>query len=181
MELETERLLLREFVDDDWSAAHDYERDPEVARYQTFEPRSPEESLEYIRRNIAARDDLPRRTWDMAVALRVERRLIGRVGLHVAHPTHREGALWYVLHRAQWGRGYAPEAARALLRFGFGPLGLHRITLETDPRNRASVRVAEKLGMRLEAHFVESFWHKGGWTDSLVFGLLDREWRPADS
>jgi aminoglycoside 6'-N-acetyltransferase len=44
------------------------------------------------------------------------------------------------------------------------------------PENTASIRVAEKLGMRREAHFVENAWVKGRWTDSVIFALLDREW-----
>ena len=87
-----------------------------------------------------------------------------------------EGALWYILHRAHWGRGIIPEVARVLLAFAFGELRLHRMIVDCDPANTASIRVAEKLGMRREAHFVENTWVKGVWVDSLIFALLDREW-----
>lgn len=108
--------------------------------------------------------------------LREEQPLVGRCGLKVADVEQREGALWYILNPAYWGRGLIPEAARALLGHGFGELRLHRIIVDCEPENTASIRVAEKLGMRREAHFIENAWIKGRWTDSVIFALLDREW-----
>jgi RimJ/RimL family protein N-acetyltransferase len=176
MNIETERLLLREFEESDAHATHVYERDAEVVRYQSFGPRSFEESVDYIQQSMAAAREAPRRIFDLALVLRAEQRLVGRCGLKVADAENREGALWYLLNPAYWGRGLVPEAARALLGFGFGELGLHRVIIDCEPENTMSIRVAEKLGMRREAHFVENAWVKGRWTDSLIFALLEREW-----
>lgn len=176
MQLETPRLILREFELDDAQATNEYERDPEVVRYQSFGPRTLCESRAYIEQSIALAGDVPRRIYDLAVVLRDEQRLVGRCGLKVADIEQREGALWYILNPAYWGRGLIPEAARALLAFGFDQLGLHRIIIDCEPENTPSIRVAEKLGMRREAHFVENAWMKGRWTDSVIFALLDREW-----
>ena len=74
-----------------------------------------------------------------------------------------------------WGQGYVTEAAQALLTFAFEQLSLHRIFVDIDPRNTASLRVAEKLGMRREAHFVENAWVKGEWTDAIIMAILARE------
>ena len=81
------------------------------------------------------------------------------------------------LHPAQWGRGYTTEAARAMIDFGFRELGLHRIWADCDPRNVASWRVLEKLGLRREAHLRQNARIKGEWVDSLLYAILDREWR----
>jgi RimJ/RimL family protein N-acetyltransferase len=179
MEILTERLLLREFEEDDAAATHAYERDPEVVRYQSHGPRTLEESLDNIHRSMAAAREEPRRTFDLAVVLRADGRLIGRAGFRVANPEIREAMLWYVLDPAQWGKGTIVEASRALLAFGFGELGLHRVFIDCDPRNLASLRVAEKLGMRREAHFVENVWIKGEWLDTVICAVLDREWKAA--
>jgi RimJ/RimL family protein N-acetyltransferase len=64
-----------------------------------------------------------------------------------------------------------------MLAFGFERLDLHRIWAECVADNRASARVLEKLGMRREAHFRESGFFKGRWWDSLVYAMLDHEWR----
>jgi RimJ/RimL family protein N-acetyltransferase len=84
--------------------------------------------------------------------------------------------LWYVLRRDLWGNGYIPEAARALVDFGFRSLKLHRVLVDCDPGNLASLRVAEKLGLRREAHFIENYWFKGAWCDSVICAVLEREW-----
>lgn len=174
MELRTPRLVLRELEERDAAAAHAYESLEHVVRHQSHGVRTLDESLTYIRASMALAREVPRRIYDLAVVLADTGATIGRVGLKV---DEREGAIWYVLHPDCWGHGYAVEAARAMLELGFEELGLHRIVVDADPENVASRRVAEKLGMRLEAHFVENAWIKGRWTDSVIYALLEREWR----
>lgn len=175
-QVRTERLTLREFAPGDWKALHGIESRPEVARYQSFAPRTPDESRRYV---LAAIEDAahdPRLTFDLAVILAAEDRLIGRCGLGAGEEEPREAVLWYTLHPDAWGHGYATEAARAMVDFGFRTLGLHRIWADCDPANVASWRVLEKIGMRREGHLVENAWVKGEWADSLIYAILDREW-----
>ncbi len=176
MELLTPRLHLREFEEDDWRATWSYESDPEVIRYGSYEVQTPEESQKRIEDSIASALESPRRIHDLAVVLREDGRLIGRCGLKVVDAEQREGALWYILDRSQWKKGYITEAAEAMLDFGFGTLGLHRVWADCDPRNAGSVGVLRKLGFRLEAHFRENVFLKGEWCDTLIHGILDREW-----
>lgn len=176
MRLTTERLILRDFEEQDWRDTHAYESDPEVVRYQSFPPLTPEASRDYIARDIAQRAQRPRRTYDLAVVPKEGVGVVGRCGLHISNLELAEGVLWYILNRRYWGQGYIPEAARAMLAFGFGQLGLHRIWADTDPRNLASIRVLEKLGMRREAHLRENVRVKGEWCDTLIYALLAREW-----
>jgi len=177
MALHTPRLLLREFVESDAAEVNRYEADPAVARYTTLGVRSLADSLEYIRAVIADSRDRSRRIFDFALIQREHGRLIGRCGMKLSDAEPNEAMLWYVLTRSAWGAGYAVEAARAVLGFGFEELRLHRIFVDVDPRNGASLRVAEKLGLRREGHFLETTWAKGEWADSVVFALLDREYR----
>jgi RimJ/RimL family protein N-acetyltransferase len=102
--------------------------------------------------------------------------LVGDMSLMWRSEEHRMGEVGYLLHPAATGRGYATEAARALLRIGFEELGWHRIIGRIDARNAASARVLERLGMRREAHLVENEWLKGEWTDEVVYAMLEREW-----
>jgi RimJ/RimL family protein N-acetyltransferase len=176
MELLTARLRLREFEEDDWHATWPYESDPEVVRYQSHKEQTPEESRQRVQDAMALAQESPRLVHDLAVVLREDGRLIGRCGLKIVSPEHREGTLWYVLHRSQWGKGYITEASEAMLDFGFGTLGLHRVFVDCDPRNTGSVQVALKLGMRQEAHFRENYFYKGEWCDTFILATLDREW-----
>jgi RimJ/RimL family protein N-acetyltransferase len=82
----------------------------------------------------------------------------------------------WALHRDYQGKGYAFEAASAVLELAFATLGLHRVAAELDPRNDASVALCLRLGMRHEAHFVEDMMFKGDWADTGVYAILAREW-----
>jgi RimJ/RimL family protein N-acetyltransferase len=175
--IETPRLLLRDFALSDAAATHAYERDPEVVRYQSHGPRTYEESLAYIERVLAESKEVPRRLFDLAVVRRDEGRLIGRVGTRLTSLEQREAILWYVLHRDAWGQGYMREAAAALVGYAFDTLNVHRVFVDADPRNTPSVRLAESLGMRREAHHIENLFLKGEWSDSLILAILDREHR----
>lgn len=178
VELTTERLLLREFVAADWPALHAVEPDPEVARYQSFDARTAAESRAYVLGAVAdATGEGRRRSYDLAVVVAAEGRLIGRCGLGLGDAEPGEAMLWYTLHRAEWGRGYGTEAAGAVVDWGFRELGLHRIWADCDPANAASFRVLEKIGLRREGHLIENAWVKGAWADSLIYAVLDREWR----
>jgi RimJ/RimL family protein N-acetyltransferase len=82
---------------------------------------------------------------------------------------------WFLAPGAR-GRGYATEAAEAMLKLGFGELGLHRIEARLDALNTASAALCERLGMRLEARLVDKWHYKGQWATELVYAILDKEW-----
>jgi RimJ/RimL family protein N-acetyltransferase len=173
--LQTPRLLLRDFVKDDWRAVHSYAADPEVVRYMEWGPNSDAETRNYVELVIASQKNQPRLDYDLALTLRAVNRLIGACGLHISNPHNREGWIGYVLNRECWGQGLATEAARALLIFGFTQFGLHRIFATCSPHNAASARVLEKIGMRREGHLREHKWHRGTWRDSFLYAILEHE------
>lgn len=70
------------------------------------------------------------------------------------------------------GKGYATEAASSLVKNLFDEFGVHRIQANLDARNKASQKLCDRIGMRKEAHFIQDFWNKGEWTDSIVYGML---------
>jgi ribosomal-protein-alanine N-acetyltransferase len=176
VQISTERLVLREFEETDGPALYAFESLPEVTRYQSFEPRSLAESHEYVLASIEAAGEDPRRVYDLAMILKADDRLIGRCGFAIGDPDDEQAVLWYTLHPDSWGHGYATEAARAMVDFGFRELGLHRIWADTDPENVASIRVLEKLGMCREGYLRENARINDAWADSLIYAVLEREW-----
>ena len=88
---------------------------------------------------------------------------------------HRQGEIGFAFHPDAQGRGYASEAATAVLELAFGLLGLHRVYGRTDARNVASAALMRRLGMRQEAHLRENEIFKGAWGDELVFAVLEDE------
>ncbi|CAN5899957.1 GNAT family protein [soil metagenome] len=178
MNLVTERLRLRDFAEYDWEAMLAIEGDPETVRYQSFAPRTEVDCRVYIAHDLASRS--PHRwCFDLAVTLAGSNRMVGRVGLDLKAPDRQVGELWFILERASWGQGLMPEAARALVDYGFRERNLRRVFLECDPRNHGAIRLAEKLGMTREGILREHVCVKGEWCDSLFYGVLSREWPEA--
>ncbi len=104
---------------------------------------------------------------------------VGWCGLTNWDPDNRSASLGYCLDPAMWGHGYATEAAHALLQWAFDTLDLNRVQAEADTRNAASGRVLEKIGFVREGTLREDCVVNGEVSDSWVFGLLRREWRPS--
>jgi RimJ/RimL family protein N-acetyltransferase len=176
MHLETGRLILREYTLDDWPAVNAYTSDPHVVQYMSFGPTTPEQTREHLQWSMAAAAEQPRSLHELAVVLRAEQRLIGNVNLQVDPRERRQAYFSYLFHRDYWGQGYATEAMRCLIDFGFTQLHLHRVADDCDARNRASARVMEKLGMRREGHLRETIWKEGRWYDAYLYAILAHEW-----
>jgi len=180
--LETARLLLRPFEPGDLAALHEIHGDADNARWLYSNPRSLEETRELLALKTAGAALRAEGDWlSAAVLTRATDELVGDVSLRWASAAHRQGELGFILHPRHQGRGYATEAARAMLRFAFESVGLHRVAGRLEPRNIGSARVLEKLGMRREAHLVENEWVKGEWQSELVYAILAREWRDGSS
>jgi RimJ/RimL family protein N-acetyltransferase len=178
--IETGRLVLRPFRADDLAAFHAMHSDERVVRWLYNDARDEQEARELLGRKIAAAALSEEGQWlSCAITLRETGEVVGDLSLHWVSEEHRCGEVGFILAPAHQGRGYATEAAAALLPFAFETMGWHRLIGRTEARNKGSARVLEKLGMRREAHLVENEWVKGEWQSELVFALLDREWRPS--
>lgn len=102
--------------------------------------------------------------------------LIGTCDLFRIDVGNRRAEIGYVLARSHWKRGYALEALTALIDHAFTELRLQRIEADVHPGNEASCRALERLGFRREGLLRER-WHVGTEvSDSVIFGLLAREW-----
>jgi RimJ/RimL family protein N-acetyltransferase len=176
--IETERLVLRPYEEADFEALHAIQSRADVNRYLYSEPRDAEEVRAVLRRKLgetALRDEGD--TLSVACVRRDTGALIGSCMLHWVSREHRTGEIGFVFHPDHHGHGYATEAARPLVDFGFAVVGLHRIVGRLEARNAASARVLEKLGMRREALLIENEWVKGEWQSELDYAILDREWQ----
>ena len=89
--------------------------------------------------------------------------------------------LGYWIAREHWGRGFATEAARAVLAFGFTHLGVHRVEAHCVAENTGSAHVLEKIGLQLEGHLRHKEFFKSRWWDTLVYAILEPEWRAAQA
>jgi [ribosomal protein S5]-alanine N-acetyltransferase len=176
--LRTERLTLRPFADADVNALFALHSSASGLRYWDSPPWSERSRAD---RFIALSRQLEQDGTGARVAVERESdgTFLGWCGLVRWNPDYRSASLGYCLDEAAWGHGYATEAAGALLQWAFGTLDLNRVQAETDTRNGASARVLEKLGFVREGTLREDCVVNGEVSDSWVFGLLRREWRPA--
>ena len=174
--IRTERLILRPLVPGDRQDLLAYRSDAETCRYVPFPPMD----LAEIDRRMAgmwSTRDLPQKAGEnLTLGVEHEGRVIGDVIL--MRPAEPAGTveIGYIFSPEVAGRGFATEACRPLLALAFRELEAHRVMGRLDARNSASARVLERLGMRLEAHFIEDEWFKGEWSSTLVYAILDREW-----
>jgi RimJ/RimL family protein N-acetyltransferase len=182
--IRTDRLVLRAARDGDVEAILGYCGDDEVTRYLPFGVLDRDGVLARVRR---WRDDLERdplgdleRDWALTLVAEHEGTVVGDVMLRFGAGEVRTMAeLGYVFAPAVGGRGLATEAARALTDLAFEHFGCHRVFAQLDPRNTASARLCERIGMTHEAHLRRDWWGKGGWSDTAVYGLLREEWAAA--
>jgi ribosomal-protein-alanine N-acetyltransferase len=146
VELTTARLRLRPFTAADRAAIHAIYADPEVMRHVGHGPhRSPADTDAALQAFARMLDQ--RGISFVAVEERATGRLIGDAGLYPVEGAADEVELGYTLARDAWGRGYATEAAGALLEHARTALGVWRVVATVDPANAASRHVVEKLGM----------------------------------
>lgn len=179
--IRTERLVLRPLTEADADDVFAYQSLPDVVEYLPWPVRDREESREHT----AKRAGFTRLADDKdAIILAAELvgpngepgPVIGDMSIFLRSAVNAQVAIGWVFHPSRQGRGYATEAARAVLEFVFTEVGAHRVFAEVDPRNSPSVALCQRLGMRLEGLFVENEIFKGEWSDLAVYAILDREW-----
>lgn len=167
MELATPRLLLREFHGTDHAAVHEFASDPEVVRYTDWGPNDPQDTAAFLREVAEYATRTPRSTFALAIVNPAVGTLIGSIQLANSETAPRQAEIGYVLARPWWGHGYATEASKALMRFGFDHLGLRTVNATCDPANSASARVLTKIGMRPAGR--RHRYLRGQWRDRLFF------------
>lgn len=170
--LTTDRLVLRAFVADDAAAVHAWLQDREVASTTAMIPHPyPPGAAEAWIATHAPRHETGEAVI-LAITLREGGELVGSIELRVQFQ-HRRGEMGYWIGRAHWNRGYATEAAGALLRWGMEALGLHRVHATHFARNPASGAVLRKIGMRREGTLRGHHLKDGVLEDLEVWAVLE--------
>ncbi|MFC8081335.1 GNAT family N-acetyltransferase [Streptomyces sp. NPDC057340] len=177
--LHTTRLRLRPFGDGDAELLFPMHSSARVMRYwdsPAWTERARGERFVAVCRKMAEEGTGAR----VAIERASDGAFVGWCGLAEWNPVYRSASLGYCLDEPMWGHGYATEAAHALLTWAFDTLDLNRVQAEADTRNAASAQVLEKLGFVREGTLREDCVVDGEVSDSWVYGLLRRDWRPSD-
>jgi RimJ/RimL family protein N-acetyltransferase len=154
--LETERLILRLPVPDDFEAFHSWGGNPENTRYMAWGPNDEEQTQTFLAGVKPGRD--------FAVVLKDTNAVIGSCGIY-PNDANYMGDIGWILHKDYWKRGYGTELGGELIRYGFEDLKLGRIQAPCAAVNYGSYRIMERNGMRREALHRKAFWAR-----------VDKEW-----
>lgn len=176
MDLFTTRLHLREFRDNDLAAFWDYMRRPETHRYEKVVIPTEEAVRQELQDWQTLAQELPRTVYRLAVTVPPSDRVIGHAKLTLMFPEIKQWEIGWFIHPDHWGKGYATEAARALLDFAFKQVGVHRVVAFCNANNAASARVMEKLGMQRDGLLREALWWNDTWCDEYLYAILEQEW-----
>jgi RimJ/RimL family protein N-acetyltransferase len=175
-EILTQRLKLARLIAGDAPALFAYRSDPEVCRYQSFEPGSLADAEAFIA-GIKFHEFDTAGTWfQFAIRLRESELVIGDIGAHFVADDPRQVEIGFTVSPKYQRRGFGTESVSGLLGYLLGDCGKHRVFASVDPRNKPSVNLLRRVGMREEAHFLKNVWFKGEWVDDMVFGILKTEW-----
>ncbi len=167
-------MVLRTVREEDVPAIYAYRSRADVGKYQTRYRR-----LADARRLIKRVREIALNTpnsWHQLAVLEKGGGLIGDLGMHFTGKENRQAEIAYTIAPAYQGKGYATEAVLGMMGFMFGKLRKHRLIATADPRNKSSLKVMERVGMRREGYFKKSFWAGKAWTDDVLYALLKEEW-----
>lgn len=170
-------VSLRDFVDGDWEAVHDYASQEETVRFVSWGPNDEGASRSFVSDHVREAANPDRAEYNLAVVLNATGEVVGGCNINIDDRVARKGNIGYCISPRVWRTGVGTEVGRLLVGFGFGVLGLHRIWATCDPRNVGSKRVLEKAGMALEGLLRDDMLAHGTYRDSYLFAILEDEWR----
>lgn len=178
MNLETERLILRNLRESDLDDFHVYHCDPEICKFQSYDAFTIEESRKFIKAQSGAKFGAPGDWAQVGIELKENSRLVGDLALKLDRDQPRTVELGVTLNPAYRSRGIAIEAFNKIFEFLFGEKDIHRVFGILDTENDGSRKLFENLNFRREAHFKKSYWDKGfnEWRDEYVYALLKEDW-----
>lgn len=169
-------LTLRRLRHTDFSDLLAYYSDPEVARYQQWEPMSAEQVAMIIENQGGVLPGDSGVPLILAAVLDAEDRVIGDCSLTITNSDDRQAEIGFVFHPEYQGRGFATRVVHAALGYAFQSLEMHRVVAATDVRNERSWRLLQRVGMRREGHCRHCSYTKGQWVDDYLYAMLEDEW-----
>ena len=173
-EIATKRLILDEIAWSDLSDIHYLHSIPEVDEFNTLGiPESIEETRELICPLIEDQENECRKLYNWKIKLRETGEFIGLAGMTLSNDKFRLGEIYYKLDPRFWGRGYATEVSKALIKTGFEIFNLHKVEAGVATANIASIRVLEKSGMTREGLRRKILPIRGNWVDNYHYAIVE--------
>ncbi|HWR82232.1 MAG TPA: GNAT family N-acetyltransferase [Candidatus Deferrimicrobium sp.] len=155
-------------------------KDKEISRF-TFipHPYTMDDAFRFIK--LSRKHERQGTSYHFGIELKATGRIIGMIGVHGVNSKHKRAELGYFVGRKYWGKGFAGEALRLVLSFGFNRLRLKRMVAGVMHPNVMSSRLLERAGFTLEGRNRKHFKQHGRWLDEMRYGILREEYRLRES
>jgi RimJ/RimL family protein N-acetyltransferase len=176
MQIETDRLSIRYLRSEDLDDFYAFRSDPEVCRYQGYQPIERENARAWLADLETRQYGQPHQWVQIALELKSDGKVIGDIGLKPESDV-RIVEFGISMSRDYQGRGLASEALNGVIGWLFREQGVHRVTGLVDVANARSIALMERIGFRREGHLIESFDDQGTWRDEYLYALLERDRR----
>lgn len=177
-EIRTERIRLRLVDISDLDSIHTLHSLPETDKFNALGiPNSIEETKAIIEPWIKQNQSEAIKNYTFAIDNKSNGKFMGLLGLKIGHQKYKRAEVWYKIHSDYWKKGYATEALKAIIDFGFDALKLHRIEAGCAVENIGSIKVLEKSGMLREGRLRQILPLKSGWSDNFQYSILETDER----
>jgi RimJ/RimL family protein N-acetyltransferase len=178
MNLISERLLLSEITSEDIVAIHEMNCHRDVAKFNTIGiPESLSVTEKLLQPILMDQQKIPRSQYIWVITLKKTTEFVGEIGMSLSSKKYSKGEIHYSLLPHHWGNGYATEAVKQIIKFGFNTLQLHRITAGVAIENTVSIKLLEKVGMTREGHCRKILPLATGWSDNYEYAILEEDKR----
>lgn len=175
--LETDRLIIRDYLPADFSAVHPLVSEPDIYRYQSWGPNTEEDTKNFIKASVDSQSHSPRLNFDLLILDKSTSEVIGSIGVRIQDFEARIADMGYWIKKSEWGKSYATEACKRMIKFGFEELSAHRIWAWAAAENSASTRVLEKAGLSKEGVLRDDILVRGEYFSKCMYSILESEYK----
>jgi [ribosomal protein S5]-alanine N-acetyltransferase len=176
IKLKSKRLLLRLIEANDLENIHNLHSLPETDKFNTLGiPKNQGETKAIVEGHIADLKEEVIKKFTFAIELINQKQFIGLIAINLGNEKYQSAEVWYKLHADHWNNGYATEALKRVIEFGFNDLNLHRIEAGCAVDNVGSIRTLEKAGMTKEGGKRKALPLKTGWSDNFEYAILSTD------
>lgn len=154
MRIETERLILREFNEDDSSRMFEYQNDPRYLKFYEYDNKSRDEVFSLLQIIIGWKNEKPRVKYQFCMELKESSIMIGNCGIRLNNISDRKAEIGYELDPNYWKHGYMREALTSVIEFGKKDLGINTIIAFCHPKNINAINVVMNLGFNINKKII---------------------------
>ncbi|MEC0090620.1 GNAT family N-acetyltransferase [Paenibacillus macquariensis] len=170
-----ERIILRNFIEGDFSFYNELEENPITHKFESSAPDTIEIQNDF-QTVLSDSKNNPREKYQLAICLKQDRKPIGRLSIKLNWSEIREWEIGWALHPNFWGKGYGTEATKLMIGYAFSELNAHRVVAYANTENVLSEKLMIRAGMIKDGILREVRYCNNKWCNESIYSVLEREW-----